>query len=141
RVHEIVPRLVPRFWADVATRFSVPLLIGPFYLVGRAFAGDRRRAVFYGVVVSSMIGMAWASQATVRGGRNVELPAYAALSILFALGLHEALKHLGSPMQFSRVARTYVAAAAIGQFAIVVYNPRLPVPYRSDMSPCARLTQ
>ena len=41
-----------------------------------------------------MIGMSWASQSNVGGGRNVQLPAYAALAILFGLGLAEALRRL-----------------------------------------------
>ena len=65
----------------------------------------------YGVVVSSMIGMAWASQATVRGGRNVELPAYAALSILFALAGHEALRYVGSGSARARAPRPTKTAA------------------------------
>lgn len=132
RLHQILPELMSRFWADLVTRFSVPLLVGPFYLLARALAGDKRRVVFYTAVALSMIGMAWASDATIRGGRNVELPAYAALAILFALAVHEALSYVGSASARTSAARMYLIAAAIGQFAILLYNPRLVIPYRSD---------
>lgn len=132
RQHQILPELMSRFWADAVTRFSVALLVGPFYLVTRALAGDKRRVVFYAAIWLAMVGMAWVSDATIRGGRNVEVPAYAAWAMLFALALHEALSHIGSASARSRAGRMYLLAATIGQFAILVYNPRLVIPYRSD---------
>jgi hypothetical protein len=76
--------------------------------------------------------MAWASQATIRGGRNVELSAYAAIALLAGLGLHEALVWIGSATGRSRAARSYLLAAAVGQLVVLLYNPRFLVPYRSD---------
>ena len=43
-------------------RFTVPILIGPFYLVSRAIARDRTRVLFYALVALSMIAMGWASR-------------------------------------------------------------------------------
>jgi 4-amino-4-deoxy-L-arabinose transferase-like glycosyltransferase len=140
RQHEIILELVPRFWEHVMERFTVPILIGPFYLLSRALARDRTAVVFYGLVTMGMLAMAWASQATIGGGRNVELPALAAFSMLGALALREILQHLDSMSTYNRAARAYVLAATIAQFAILIYNPRLTVPYRSDLWDGDRLT-
>jgi hypothetical protein len=141
RQHEILPPLMSRFWTHLVEHFAVPALVGPFYLIARIVGGERRRAVFWVAVLGAMLAGAWTSQATIRGGRNVELPAYAALSLLFAFSLAEVLKQLRSQTRFARAARAYVLAAAIGQFAVVVYNPRLHVPYRSDIWAGERLAQ
>jgi hypothetical protein len=68
------------------------------------------------------------------------LPAYAAFSLLAALGLHEALNLIGSGSALARDIRGYVLGAAIFQFALMLYNPRLVVPYRSDMWDGQRLS-
>jgi hypothetical protein len=80
-----------------------------------------------------LIGMSWTSQATINGGTNVELPAYAAFALLAALSLHEVLRLVGSATSLARDVRGYVFAAATFQLAVLLYNPRLVVPYRSDM--------
>jgi hypothetical protein len=141
RMHQVLPELVSRFWDHVVARFAVPVMVGPFYLLMQARRGGSwRRALFYVAIAIAMIGMAWTSQATINGGRNVELPAYAAFSLLFALGLHEALRLIGSPSSsLARDVRNYVLAAAIFQFVVLVYNPRLVVPYRSDLWASQRL--
>jgi len=132
RRHVIDPQLLPRFWSDVLDRFTLPIVIGPFYLFGRVLAGDQRRAVFYGCVVLGLVGSAWAADATIGGGRNVELDAYTAFALLFGLGLHEVLDRLASAAVSVRQVRAYVLAVALVQFGILLYNPRLVVPYRSD---------
>ena len=57
REHDILPELLPRFWGQVLERFTVPILIGPFYLVSRTIARDRTRVLFYALVALSMIAM------------------------------------------------------------------------------------
>jgi hypothetical protein len=131
RRHDIRLELLPRFWDHLLARFTLPLVLGLLYPIGRFQDGDRSRGVFYTTVSLGMLATAWAAQSTVGGGRNVELPAFAMLSILFALELHQARGLAGS----------YGIAIALAQFAILVYNPRLVVPYRSDMWDGDRLTE
>jgi hypothetical protein len=131
-LHQILPHLLWRFWGDVLGRLAPAILIGPFFLVGCWVRRNRAGLLFYSVVPLTMIGIAWVTQATVRGGRNVELPAYAAIALLAGLGLAEAITWIGSQTPAQRVARAYLLAAAVGQLAILIYNPRFQVPYRSD---------
>jgi hypothetical protein len=132
RRHDISLDLIPRFWNDMLGRFTLPIVVAPLYFVGRIMRRDRRGLWFYGIVSLAMLGTAWASRSNVGGALNVELPAYGILSLLFGLGLHEALVQLGSSSSRARVFRSYVIGAAIMQFALMLYNPRLMVPYRSD---------
>ena len=111
----------------------MPIVVAPFYLVMQLRRGDKRRVVFYAVVALALVGEAWTSQATINGGSNVNLPAYAAFSLLFGLSVNEILRLIGSASSLARVVRAYALAAAIYQLAVLAYNPRLVVPYRSDM--------
>jgi 4-amino-4-deoxy-L-arabinose transferase-like glycosyltransferase len=133
RLHQTTAELASRFPGDVLPHVAVPAVVGPFYLVARAAAGDRKRVLFHAGIAAAMIAMAWITRSTIGGARNVELPAYAAIAILFGLGLHEAVSQIGSASARARMTRAYVLAAAIAAFAVVLYNPRLWVPYRSDM--------
>jgi len=139
RLHETTTEYASRFWGDLLPHVAVPVVVGPFFLVARAAAGDRKRVLFYVGVLASMIAMAWITRSTIGGARNVELPAYAAIAMLFGLGLHEAVSQIGSASARARMNRAYVLAAAVGAFAVVMYNPRLWVPYRSDMWASQRL--
>jgi 4-amino-4-deoxy-L-arabinose transferase-like glycosyltransferase len=140
RTHQILPELVWRMWGEILPGFAAAALIGPLFLVACAMRGQRARVLFYSAVPLSMIGMAWASQATIRGARNVELPAYAALSVLAGLGLHLAIAWIGSASRTARIAQAYALAAAAGLLLTLTYNPRFQVPYRSDDWAGDRLT-
>lgn len=140
RRHEIKLELIPRFWGDVLERCTLPLVVGPFYLFGRVLARDRGRLIFYACLSLGLIGTAWISDSNIGGGRNVQLPGYAALAILFGLGLHEALRLLGGVTGRLGPIRAYTLSVGIAQFAIMLYNPRLVVPYRSDLWDGQRLS-
>jgi Dolichyl-phosphate-mannose-protein mannosyltransferase len=141
RGHELRLEFVPRFWNDVLSHFTIPVVVGPFFLLGRWLAADRRRVVFHAcALLLGLVGMAWLSDVSLGAGRNVQLPGYAAFSILFALALHEVLRRIGADSAQTSALRAYVLCVAVAQFAILLYNPRLVVPYRSDMWDGDRLT-
>ena len=127
-LHQILPHLLWRFWGDVLGRLAPAILIGPFFLVGCWVRRNRAGLLFYSVVPLTMIGIAWVTQATVRGGRNVELPAYAAIALLAGLGLAEAITWIGSQTPAQRVARAYLLAAAVGQTCHTHLQPTVPGP-------------
>ncbi|MBV9544015.1 MAG: glycosyltransferase family 39 protein [Chloroflexi bacterium] len=140
RRHELEPQYVSRLWSDLLMRFAIPMVVGPFYLYARAKTRDRERLTFYVCACLGLIATAWISDSNIGGGRNVQLPAYAAFALLFGLALHEALSYLTGTAERVRVGRTYVMFAAVAQFAMMLYNPRLVVPYRSDMWDGERLS-
>jgi hypothetical protein len=140
RRHELQLQFVPRLWADLLVRFAVPMVVGPFYLFGRALARDHGRLLFYACVSGGLIATAWISASNIGGGRNVQVPAYAAFALLFGLALHEALSYLAGRAPRTQAVRGYVVCVALAQFAILLYNPRLVVPYRSDLWDGQRLS-
>lgn len=139
RRHEIWRELILRIFPDVLSRFTLPLVVGPFYFLGRVLAGDRRRLSFYAAMTIGFVGTSWTSYSNIGGARNVLLPAYAVLAILFALGVNEALSRLPGDGQ-TRPIRGYIFAVAIAQLLVLMYNPRLIVPYSSDRWDGERLT-
>ena len=144
RRHEIGLELIPRFWDDLLDRFTLPLLVAPVFLIARVLARDRPRTIFYGLVSVAMLAIAWVSRSNIGGALNVELPAYAMLSVLFGLALYRAFdpsdgwwRTMGSRGQ---AFQGYVLVLAVGQLALMAYNPRLMVPERSDAWGGDRLT-
>lgn len=140
RRHELKPEFVSRLWADLLVRFSMPIVVGPFFLFALLLRRERERVIFYGCVCAGLVAMAWLSDSNIGGGRNVQLPAYAAFALLFGLALNEVLALLAGATKQAHAARGYVVCAAIAQFAIMLYNPRLVVPYRSDLWDGQRLS-
>jgi 4-amino-4-deoxy-L-arabinose transferase-like glycosyltransferase len=139
RRHEFKAGFAAQFWSQVVRRFAVPIVVGPFYFFALFRARDYRRLVFYLCVCLGLVLTAWLQDANVGTGRNVEMPAYAAFALLFGLALSEAIKYLSVPSECARTGRAYVVFMAVAQFAIVLYNPRLVVPYRSDLWAAQRM--
>ncbi|MGI9149871.1 MAG: ArnT family glycosyltransferase [Chloroflexota bacterium] len=133
RQHEIRESLLGRFWfTDVLPRFSLPLLLGPVYVLCRGLDRDWRPLLLYGLTSLSFIGLAWPSRASSGGALNVLLPAFALMALLLGLGFHATLGQIGRASARAQAFRGYVLGACIVQFALLAYNPRLTVPYLSD---------
>jgi hypothetical protein len=77
--------------------------------------------------------MAWGAALNVWSDDNVMLPALAVLSILFALGLDEALRRLGGATRQARAFRVYLVVLTAVQFVVIHYSPRSTSPLRSDV--------
>ncbi len=82
-------------------------------------------ALACGLLLSS-----WFSRIHAGGARNVLMPAYAAIALLFALGA-DALLRAGATSG-GRALERLVLTAAIFQFASLAYDPRGLVPTRAD---------
>jgi hypothetical protein len=133
RMHALRDNLLGRYWfSDVLPRFSLPLLLGPVFLIGRALQGNWRPAVFWGLVWTALIGVAWASRSNNGASTNVLLPAFAVVALAFGLGLSELLQIIAGASPRAMALRSYLIALCLVQFALLAYNPRLTVPYRSD---------
>jgi 4-amino-4-deoxy-L-arabinose transferase-like glycosyltransferase len=130
-----------RFWfADILPRFSLPLLIGPVFLLRRAAMRRYGPLVFYALVCGSLLAVGWAARSNSGGASNVLLPGHVAVALLFGLGVDGLLGLLGGGSRQFQLLRAYVLALCIAQFALLVYNPRLMVPYRSEQWAGERLS-
>jgi hypothetical protein len=133
RMHEVRGNFLDRFWfSDYLPRLTLPLLLGPVFVIGRAQRGDRRTLLFYGLVALGLIGLAWASRSNPGGATNVLLPAFVLAAILFGLGLDETLRQIDGTSARAVAFRCYAVGLCLVQLALLAYNPRPLVPYRSD---------
>lgn len=140
RQHALGRDLLGRFWiVDLLPRFSIPLTLGPLFLVATFSRGYSRPLVFYGGLGVASLGLAWVSRANGGGAQNVLLPAFAVLAVLFGLGLHEALRQSGASGDGTatttvrrRPLEMYALALALLELVILIYNPRTILPLRSD---------
>ena len=141
RQHGFDDQHISNFWSvSVFPRFTLPLVLGPLFLMGRAAARQFRTVVFYGLATVGLVALAWGGWANQDSSANVYEPAFAILSILFALGIAEALHLLRWPRPGPDLIRRYFMALALAQFAILGYNPRSTIPPRSDIWAGDRLT-
>ena len=139
RPHWLLWHRAGSFWArDLLAGLPVASVAAVFYLA-RPAGRDREARAFYAVFAVLMVGTAFYSRLIVGAYLNALLPACAALSVLFGLGLHEARRGLGSPAPEARAAETAVWAAAALQFALLAFNPLAQVPTREDAAAGARL--
>jgi 4-amino-4-deoxy-L-arabinose transferase-like glycosyltransferase len=134
RAHELDDKSLGNFWTiNVFPRFTLPLVIGSLFVVNRTVRGELRSGGFYLLASVSMLALAWGGWANRGASYNVCEPAFAMLSILFGLGLAEALSLVrGSSSELVSMQR-YVLALGLVQFLILGYNPRVTVPLRSDI--------
>ena len=134
RRHEVdFDRLGP-FWPTVILpRFTLAVALGPLFLLARALARDWRAIVFYGLAGGSMLGSAWITHANRGAADNVLLPAFGILAVFFGLGLHAALQFVSGASTKAPPLRGYILGLGIFQCLVMLYNPRLMVPYRSDL--------
>jgi 4-amino-4-deoxy-L-arabinose transferase-like glycosyltransferase len=132
--------LLGRFWfLDILPRFTFPLLIGPLFVLARFSAGDRRPLLFYTLIAGSLVGVSWAARSNSGGATNVLLPVHMLIALLFGLGLYAGLQDVAQGGARISHLQPYLLALCIAQFALLAYNPRLLVPFRSEEWAAQRL--
>jgi 4-amino-4-deoxy-L-arabinose transferase-like glycosyltransferase len=132
---------LPYFWfRDILPRFTLPLLIGPVFLLMRLASGDRAPALFYTLVVGSLVTVGWAARSNSGSAANVLLPTHVAIALLLGLGLDGVLRIFSSATARISGVSAYVLGVCVLQFALLAYNPRALVPYRSEGWAAQRLT-
>jgi 4-amino-4-deoxy-L-arabinose transferase-like glycosyltransferase len=129
RQHEIDTAAALGFWTTDMLA-AVPLaLAGVLFFLAHEARHDRRGFFLWGAVVVGAIGAAWSGRAHSGGYNNVVIPAYAALSIIFALALDTATT---TAQGRGKVVLAAVYLLCIGQFLRLGYNPRQQLPTAAD---------
>jgi 4-amino-4-deoxy-L-arabinose transferase-like glycosyltransferase len=132
---------LPYIWfRDILPRFTLPLVIGPVFLLRRFSERDRKSLLFYGLAIMSLVAVSWASRSNSGSAQNVLLPAHIGVALLFGLGLDALLRTFSGGCVQARGHGAYVMGLCILQFVLLAYNPRLLVPYRSDEWAAERLS-
>jgi hypothetical protein len=138
--HDVEEKFLGRMWfGDLTPRMTLPLLLGPVFVLAHALRRNRRPVLFYGLVMPALLGVSWASRSNAGAALNVLIPAFSVLAILLGLGVHATLRQIGGESVRARAFQAYVLAVCIAQFLLLAYNPRLVVPYRSEQWAAERL--
>lgn len=132
--HPMVPGGFAKFWTADLVPWLVPAcLAGAAYVTLRATSRERGERFFYPLLAVGMIGSSWAVRAMVGAETNDSIPAFAALSILAPLGLHEMRRRAGAkrPRPY-RVAAVLAQALLLVQLFALAYDPRRCLPTAAD---------
>lgn len=134
RQHEIDRAAATGFWiTDMLAAVPIGLALAVFGIV-RRWRTDRRSAWLWGAVLLGALGASWSGRAHSGGYNNVLIPAYAAISIIFAIGLDDALVAMQSARRprMRAVGAGAVLLLAAAQFARLSYDPSKQIPTAAD---------
>lgn len=135
RAHELLPEMYLGFWLqDLLRPLPIACVAAVACLLHLFRRGSRGAAAFYLLVTGGMLAAAWLSRLHTGGYANVLLPAYAALAILFGIGMHHFLRRVRAARGRARsLLELSACGVAALQFASLVYDPRALVPTRKDL--------
>jgi Dolichyl-phosphate-mannose-protein mannosyltransferase len=125
-------------WADFLTADLLPALpvatlAAIYYAVTRVRAEGGASRFFYPFLAAGMLGSSWAVRNMVGAEVNNLLPAFAAVAILAALGLHELLTRASAAATSSwKLVAIGAQVALLAQLAYLGYDPRKHIPSAAD---------
>ena len=133
-MHPTKGRRLLTFWTqDLLRPLGLATAVAVGYVVS-ALGGERTEAgVFYGLLLCGFVGASYQARLHTGGAENTLIPAYAALSIGFGLGIAAALRAARrygdrSPGVSPAIGRSILLIAVLLQFATLVYVPGAHVP-------------
>jgi hypothetical protein len=129
RQHEIDAVAAVAFWTTdmlPAVPIGLALAILGIAIMRRT---DRRSALLWGAVLIGAVGASWTGRAHSGGYNNVLIPGYAAISVVFALGVHAATQS-AKPRRGLLLSAVYLLC--IAQFVRLAYDPRQQLPTGAD---------
>jgi 4-amino-4-deoxy-L-arabinose transferase-like glycosyltransferase len=129
RQHEIDAAAAVGFWtSDMLAAVPIGLALA-ILGVARMWRTDRRSALLWGAVLIGAVGASWTGRAHSGGYNNVLIPGYAAISIVFALGVQAATQS-ANPRRGLLLSAVYLLC--IAQFLRLAYDPRQQLPTAAD---------
>jgi len=138
----VIPERVVYFWTrDVGMPLAVACTLGLFHAVRTATDPSRGRW-YYFVMALGLFAGAWIPRIQSGGYQNTLIPAYAAVSILFGLGLDGLSRTLALTEARLRVQLgVLLELLCVMQFAVLVYNPLATLPRPGDLAAGQRIVQ
>lgn len=123
------------FWKDdLLVHLPLALLFVIFFLIGKPKHNQSTLLWWASVLVGALAGT-FITRVKVGGYDNVLLPTYAILSILFGLGLEEALKTLNLVnADYKDRIEILIHIVCLCQLVILFYNPFAQIPTTADVN-------
>ena len=134
RNHEIIKENYIHFWTkDLLSSLFIACGITLFYVIHECLKKSRTNALFYLLLLMGFLGGAYLSRLHVGGWLNVLIPAYAAIAILFGLGVQILGDYLKNENRsFKKMILLILYIVCILQFPILMYNPLSQIPTKED---------
>lgn len=135
RQHLVLKSLIVGFWTeDLMSKLPIALLVAALYIAAQLKNSSRKKDLFYILLAAGMLGGAWISRLNWGGYRNVLIPAYAAISIIFGLATHSAINLVqDAPAKRRKYMENSIYLLIIIQFAALLYNPVRRIPTGRDL--------
>lgn len=132
--HPLLTSIYASFWRqDLFGLLPLVCSLAVLYLVVCFARWEKKRLLLYGAMAGGLLTTAYLSRLHEGGYDNVLLPAYAALAVLFGLGLHEVLRWLDErPNVWRHRAAIAVYGLCLLQFFALIYNPLAQIPTSAD---------
>jgi len=123
------------FWIkDLFSVLSIAIVIALFHVLICLCYASKGKYLFYLFMVLGFIGGSWLSRLSYLQFDNVLFPAYAIVSILFGLGIHECIEKANQLTETMKsIIKVCLYFAATIQFASLMYNPLTLIPTRDDL--------
>ena len=138
RMHAFLPEKTLSFWLfDVGRPLSVALGMSLVAIGLMLRKRDKHDFIFFFLLFGGMVGAAWFSRMHDGGYKNVVMPAYAFLAMLFGMGVHVLTSSdKESPAALLGIDQRYFGMAimllCLVQFVTLSYDPRLQLPSGDD---------
>lgn len=137
------PHDLIRFWTnDLALPLGIGCAMALFYLLFGSPGSANRSRLFYLLMTVGMLVASWVARIKLGGNGNVLFPAYAAVSVLFGIGLNSVLEFVRRYGRDNKNAmKSFVYICCILQFMALAYNPMLLIPSQKDREAGQKLVQ
>jgi Dolichyl-phosphate-mannose-protein mannosyltransferase len=141
--HSWWPRNLVYFWThDLGSTIPIAALGACFYLLVRLQEGANGAGRFYALATGAMLGIAFASRLNSGSFRNVLLPAFAILCVLFGLGVDAAGRLIRTaPSRHQGMLEVFLYLVCLAQFGALFYDPFKKVPSRDDLEAGRKLVR
>ncbi|RJP17797.1 MAG: hypothetical protein C4520_15620 [Candidatus Abyssobacteria bacterium SURF_5] len=132
---ETLKNMLTYYWThDLFFALPIACFLSLWYLVKRDIRSPKHR-FFYTAIGIGMIGVPWLSRFKHGSYLNVPMPAYAFISILFGIAIHDLFQWCST---LSRKRKTFAeittCCALLAQFSILMYDPFPQIPGKNDLA-------
>lgn len=122
------------FWPNYMAPVSVAMCISLFYISYELVTTEAKNFLFFLLVPMGMIGVSWLCTTDIGSYHNVVLPAYAAIAILFGLGIDRAMNLAERTSSQTRdFIKSLILVACAVQLICLAYNPIEQIPTSEDL--------